>query len=1464
VASENRQITAIGETTPADRTSCSDERDVIMARGNGLSGCFFSPLIAMSVLVSAWAQGIESPGTHRSPRSGLTVRADGQGNALSLANGKPFHRTANEVTDERLIEVPGSPIRLALWVENVPDAGAVPFYAITLDGHRVATVRRTSYALKLRHGGFDPAARVPQVEASLAADESNTLYIVQFVTQPLQEFRTAIEDLGGTVRRFVANHAHVVQMSPDVREQVEAIPFVRRVVPYHPAYRLEEFLLEEFKQLGMPRDVRRYHIQVVESDVDHKNAVGDRIRSIGGKVEAQNPDGNLLDATLDPHHLLEIVRMNEVFFIDRQLPRRVYMNNVREDGGANHVETVGGYTGEGVRGEVMDTGLWTLHSAFQARPPIIHHCNFTDTTHGTSVYGINFGDGTGDADGRGLAPDAQGIFSAFYCLEDRYQHTVELVQDPYYAVYQTNSWGSCCTTEYGTDSTEMDRIIFDTDLLILQAQANEGSRDSDVSAWAKNVVSVGGIYHHDTLSRADDEWSYTCSIGPAADGRVKPDLSYWCDSIRTTSDSGGYTPGFGGTSAATPETAGHFGLFFQMWANGIFGNDVDPSGTVFDNRCHMSTAKAVLINTARQYTFSGADHDLTRIHQGWGTANVARLYDMRDKISVIDETDVLTNLETITYYGYVDPGEPALRVTMVYTDPPGTTSSSQHRINDLTLKVTSPSDVVYWGNNGLLDGNWSTPGGAENTIDTVENVFIENPEAGLWTVEVIASEINEDSHVETPELDADFALVFSGGLLSNCSSEGRIRLDAVKYACADQAAIRVVDCDLNTDDGVVETITVTIDSDTEPGGETLLLTETGPPTADFRGTIELSTSDASGVLQVSESDVVTAAYLDADDGQGGVNVVVTDAAVVDCTPPQISNVQTTNIEARNATVTFDTNEPAWGTVRYGGSCDSLNEAATQGAALTEHTVNVSGLSDNTTYFYAVDAVDEAGNARTDDNGGVCHTFTTLEFSEYFTEQFRDDFDLNGQTVTFTPNGSADFYYACRTVRTDFPTDPTGGVALNLGDDDYRGVTLSGGETVHLYATSYDTFYIGSNGYITFTSGDSEYWGTLDWHFVLPRISALFVDLNPSSGGTVSWRQLPDRVAVTWQDVPQYGTSNSNSFQVEMFFDGTIGITWLQIDATSGISGLAEGSGLPPDFYESDLGAVEVCEVWANTPVPETGGPACAIDSDCTDAYEGALCIAGTCYAPKNRYISIDPTTSGMTSVALRVELTSMRRCTGDDRRSCVIDADCPSVCDNNNDLQCADDTICGGGSCIVTSPCVEHSDVGAVTKWVDAPFISRCIPLDDCAGQWFANLTDTPTYRVWTEDTLHITDCQIVPVAMYDIRATVDGAGFSDPLTIGTIKKPQVHYGDCVGSVVSGQYTPPDGFTNVNDVQAYLIANQCGSTAPHTIWLDLHSGSVPIVPQQILNVGDLQTIKFGILGRTYVETPGHSDPGDCP
>ncbi|MER3465858.1 MAG: peptidase S8, partial [Armatimonadota bacterium] len=204
-------------------------------------------------------------------------------------------------------------------------------------------------------------------------------------------------------------------------------------------------------------------------------------------------------------------------------------------------------------------------------------------------------------------------------------------------------------------------------------------------------------------------------------------------------------------SGATPITAGHFGIMFEMWHKGVFGNYA-PGHSVFEARPHFTTAKSIMINTADQYPFSGTNHDLTRVHQGWGMADLRILHGLRDNIFIVNEDIPLRVNEWASWKLHVPAGQSMLRVTMTYADPPGTTSSTQHRINDLDLRVVSPSGTVYWGNNGLLEGNFSTPGGSPNTKDTVENVFIQNPSSGTWTVEVFAREINLDQHTETEQM----------------------------------------------------------------------------------------------------------------------------------------------------------------------------------------------------------------------------------------------------------------------------------------------------------------------------------------------------------------------------------------------------------------------------------------------------------------------------------------------------------------------------------------------------------------------------------------------------------------------------------------------------------------------------------------------------------------------------------------
>jgi hypothetical protein len=237
-------------------------------------------------------------------------------------------------------------------------------------------------------------------------------------------------------------------------------------------------------------------------------------------------------------------------------------------------------------------------------------------------------------------------------------------------------------------------------------------------------------------------------------------------------------------------------------------------------------------------------------------------------------------------------------------------------------------------------------------------------------------------------------------------------------------------------------------------------------------------------------------------------------------------------------------------------------------------VGLTGLTDNTTYYYAVEAEDAAGNTTYDDNNGNCYSFTTPEVPDFFTELFGAGNDLQGLSLIFTPNGGNDFYAGCVEDITSLPTDPTGGTNLPLSDDDYEAVTV--GTAVSLYGVGYNTFYVGSNGYITFGGGDTDYTESLVDHFDMPRISGAFDDLNPSSGGTVSWKQLADRVAVTWQGVPEYSNTGANTFQIELFFDGTITLSYLTLSLSDGLAGLSEGNGLDPDFFMADLSEMGDC------------------------------------------------------------------------------------------------------------------------------------------------------------------------------------------------------------------------------------------------------------------------------------------------
>ncbi|MFG0285972.1 MAG: S8 family serine peptidase [Phycisphaerales bacterium JB039] len=701
-------------------------------------------------------------GTAMAGDGALATSVAGGTTRLALVGGAPFHSTDVSIVDQRVVRV-GEGLAIT-WTE-VGNGAAQRYFAVSLDGQTIARVAPTDYTVRLRYANFDPMRFVPGIDERVMAPAGHDAYIVQFITQPLEQYSRDIEALGGTVEQFMADHCQIVRMSPEALAEVSKLPYVRWVGAFHPAYKLEEPILQALT-LGASDDFtapKRYSIMTLREGEGSIDPVIDRIRALGARINGEVPETGRLEATMTLDQLLAVAKMSDVMFIDRWGPMETDMDIARMYFGSDYVEGLTGFSGEGVRGEVFDTGVWTAHQEF-SHQSIIAHGVLTGESHGTSVASIIFARGARPS-ARGVIPYGQMIAAnSFFDFTNRYRHHGELVDPsgPYRTVFQTNSTGSPRTTTYDTLSAEMDRILFDHDMVVCQSQSNSGTLPSRPQAWSKNMLSVGGFNHKGTLTRADDAHQSTGSTGPAADGRVKPDLSAFYDGIEAASSGTSTYTQFGGTSGATPITCGHVGLLHQMWHEGVFAG-FGGAATVFDSRPHMTTPKALLINTAASYPAGFADFD--RFDQGWGQVDLKRLYDDRESIFIVDQADIIAPLGVNSYEVTILPTDDDLRITMIYPDLPGAVPSTQHRINDLSLKATSPTGVVWWGNNGLTSGDyqWSDAGGAENNIDTVENIFIQAPEQGPWRIEVIASEINEDGHPATPELDAVYSLVVNGG-----------------------------------------------------------------------------------------------------------------------------------------------------------------------------------------------------------------------------------------------------------------------------------------------------------------------------------------------------------------------------------------------------------------------------------------------------------------------------------------------------------------------------------------------------------------------------------------------------------------------------------------------------------------------------------------------------------------------------
>lgn len=558
----------------------------------------------------------------------------------------------------------------------------------------------------------------PGIKRMLEKHDSN-LYIIEFNGPIKEEDKASLEAASVILGDYLPEYSFIAQVDSQTLDKLSTFSFVENVRPFLPIYKIDPRLFEK----GMSEVVKAQVVQFKEN-----GEPGSRFKEVNGSIQS----------------IFELAQSDEVVYLGAAEEFVTLNDEAAKIIKASTLRTTHGLTGAGQIVAVADTGLdrgvnnSTMHLDFQGRIQAIYALGRTNDAsdpngHGTHVAGSVLGDGArSNGSFRGMAPGAKLVFQSIMTSSGSLGGLPSNLNDLFAQAWNagarihTNSWGSDVNGAYTTSSQQVDQYVKNNDMTILFAAGNAGSNLKTVGspATAKNAITVGASENYrpsfGTISDNINHIASFSSRGNTADGRIKPDVVAPGTYILSTRSAlapnssfwanyNSYYAYMGGTSMATPITAGGVA---QLREHFVKNRGVTPK---------PSLMKAALIAGATDVGLG-----FPSPHQGWGRATL----DKSMNVAFVNETRALSTSETAKYSYSASSGKP-LKISLVWTDAPGSPSASKQLVNDLDLIITAPNGTRYIGNDFNQSGIW-------DERNNVENVFINSPQSGTYTIEVNA------------------------------------------------------------------------------------------------------------------------------------------------------------------------------------------------------------------------------------------------------------------------------------------------------------------------------------------------------------------------------------------------------------------------------------------------------------------------------------------------------------------------------------------------------------------------------------------------------------------------------------------------------------------------------------------------------------------------------------------------------
>ncbi|MBG9945324.1 S8 family serine peptidase [Brevibacillus formosus] len=586
-----------------------------------------------------------------------------------------------------------------------------------------------------------------QIEADkgLALDKLSSkkreseLVVIQLSGPVREEWKEELEDIGVTLGDYIPDYAFIAKIEDEqVRREVEELTFVEDVMAFTPKSKVSsELRFEGGNRERVDVAVIGFNQRVDMYRTMTKMTEDQDIRDIQSPEDAPH----ISIAKMDQETIEQVIESDDVIAVvpvpENKLHNDVAATIIHSDKLAST-----GYTGKGQIVGVADTGLdtgklQTMHPDFKGQiEKLISLGRPNDASdvhgHGTHVAGSLVGTGeASDGQYKGTAPGAKLIFHSIENAKGKLVTDVETILQEAYeegARIHSNSWGADDKGEYSLSSLLFDRFLWEhPDMTVLVAAGNDGEKGYKTigsPATAKNVIAVGATENvrpnlGKNSDKADDVW-VSSSRGLTGDGRLKPDIVAPGTAILSTRSSLAPSKNFykrfnehyaymSGTSMATPILAGGVAQIREFLQE---EGEKNPSGAL---------VKAMLLTSA-----DNLDEDIRE--QGFGRANLANAIETSYK----DEKDGIRTREKVTYKVKVSDDSKPLAITLAWTDYPAAIVAKRALVNDLNLKVTTPSGEKLNGNDFF-----EAPYNDEvDNLNNVEQVWITEPEEGTYTVMV--------------------------------------------------------------------------------------------------------------------------------------------------------------------------------------------------------------------------------------------------------------------------------------------------------------------------------------------------------------------------------------------------------------------------------------------------------------------------------------------------------------------------------------------------------------------------------------------------------------------------------------------------------------------------------------------------------------------------------------------------------